>query len=123
MKVMRSTQRWREDVKQPQGRFQGRARQRVLHETPLSARVSFVSFEPGAHTHWHSHSGGQVLQVVDGSLRVQSWGEAIQTLEVGDASTTPPDEKHWHGAGPGGPMTHLAVTCGDVQWFEDAEPT
>lgn len=119
MKVIRARERWRDDVRQPNGRFRGNTRQRLLHETPASSRMSFVSFEPDARTHWHSHSGGQVLHVVEGTAQMQSFGGPLETLEAGDTSITPPDERHWHGAGPEVAMTHLTVTCGEVTWYED----
>jgi quercetin dioxygenase-like cupin family protein len=108
----------------PQGSFTGEAEQRAIHvETePHAVRVSFVHFQPGAATHWHTHSGGQVLHVVEGEARVQSWGEEVQTLRPGDTITTAPDEKHWHGAAETAPMTHLAVTVGEVSWLEPPEP-
>ncbi len=61
-----------------------------------------------------------LLYIVEGSARVQAWGDAAQSLEVGDTAVAPPGEKHWHGASAGGPMTQLAVTSGEVTWMEDA---
>jgi quercetin dioxygenase-like cupin family protein len=101
--------------------FDGRAMQETLHQSAEETRGSFVRFEPGAHTHWHKHSGGQVIHVVEGSARVQAWGEPIHSLSTGDTAIAPPGEKHWHGATADTPMTQLAVTSGDVTWMEDAE--
>lgn len=33
-----------------------------------------VTFEPGARTNWHKHSGGQILLVLDGEGRYQERG-------------------------------------------------
>jgi quercetin dioxygenase-like cupin family protein len=122
MRVIKAGDRMRGDVRPPTGRFQGLASQHLLHQTAEDTRESFVSFEPGAHTHWHVHSGGQLLHIVEGNARAQAWGEPMQRLTTGDTAITPPGEKHWHGATADGPMTQLAITSGEVTWLEDAEP-
>ena len=108
------------DLRKPQGAFTGDADQRTVHarEEPSAVRVSFVRFAPGTTTHWHSHSGGQVLHTVDGEGRAQLRGEAVVTLRPGDTLVAAPAEEHWHGAGPDSGMTHLAVTIGEVTWLE-----
>jgi quercetin dioxygenase-like cupin family protein len=80
-----------------------------------------VRFEPGAHTHWHKHSGGQVLHIIEGLARIQAWGEAAVSLDAGDTAVAPAGEKHWHGAGEGAPMTQLAFTSGEVTWLEEVD--
>jgi quercetin dioxygenase-like cupin family protein len=122
MRVIKAADRIAGDMQPPQGRFHGRALQSTLHETDAKTRASFVRFEPGAHTHWHRHSGGQVIHIIEGSARIQPWGEEVHALSTGDTAVAPPGEKHWHGAAASGPMTQLAVTSGDVEWLEDANP-
>ena len=122
MKVIRAADRVSGDAPSPKGRFSGRAMQNTLHETAEQTRGSFVRFESGAHTHWHKHSGGQVLHIMEGSARVQAWGGELESLSAGDTAIAPPGEKHWHGASADGPMTQLAVTSGEVTWLEDATP-
>jgi quercetin dioxygenase-like cupin family protein len=122
MRVIKAGDRMRGDVRPPTGKFHGVASQHLLHQAAEDTRESFVSFEPGAHTHWHVHSGGQLLHIVEGNARAQAWGEPMQKLNTGDTAITPPGEKHWHGATTDGPMTQLAITSGDVTWLEDAEP-
>ena len=88
----------------------------------IELRVDRFHYPPGGHTHWHVHSGGQLLHIVEGNARAQAWGEPMQKLNTGDTAITPPGEKHWHGATTDGPMTQLAITSGEVTWLEDAEP-
>jgi quercetin dioxygenase-like cupin family protein len=121
MRVIKSADRISGDAQPPKGSFHGHALQTPLYETAERTRVSFVRFEPGAHTHWHKHSGGQVLHIVDGRARVQAWGEDAQSVTVGDTVVSPPREKHWHGAGEHGPMTQLAFTSGEVTWLEEVD--
>jgi quercetin dioxygenase-like cupin family protein/alkylhydroperoxidase/carboxymuconolactone decarboxylase family protein YurZ len=69
-----------------------------------------VSFQAAGRTHWHQHPLGQLLIVTSGKGRVQSWGDPIQELNVGDVVWIPPYQKHWHGASPDQAMTHIAIT-------------
>lgn len=111
------------EVRKPQGSFTGDADQRTIHAVvePRPVRVSFVRFQPGAVTHWHSHSGGQVLHVVEGDGRAQNRGEDAVELNRGDTLTAEPGQEHWHGAPGATPMAHLAVTVGEVTWLEAPE--
>ena len=80
----------------------------------INASAAYVSFEAGARSAWHTHPAGQRLVVTSGIGRVQEWGKPIQEIRPGDVIVCPPGVKHWHGAAPTSPMTHLAVT-GSVQ--------
>ena len=80
-----------------------------------------VSFAAGARTNWHSHPGGQVLFILEGQARTAVRDGAATSLEPGDLLTALPGEEHWHGAGPDGPMTHLAIQFGDTAWREAVE--
>jgi quercetin dioxygenase-like cupin family protein len=121
MRVIKSADRIGGDAKPPKGKFHGHALQSLLHETAEETRASFVRFEPGAHTHWHKHSGGQLLHIIEGRARVQAWGEKALSIEAGDTVIAPPGEKHWHGAGEAAQMTQLAFTSGDVTWLEEVD--
>jgi quercetin dioxygenase-like cupin family protein len=84
-----------------------------------------VTFQPSARTAWHLHTGVQLLLIVEGCCRVQKAGEPVQEVEAGGAIRIEPGERHWHGASPDAPMTHLAINLDTTtQWFErvtDAE--
>lgn len=80
--------------------------------------VNDVFFSPGAHTHWHSHEHGQILQVTAGSGLVCTQGEAAQPLGAGDTVWVPAGEIHWHGAAPGSYLLHTAVSLGTTTWLE-----
>jgi 4-carboxymuconolactone decarboxylase len=78
-----------------------------------------VDFEPGGRTNWHSHTGVQLLLVIDGRGRIQKWGEPIQDIAIGDVVHIAPNEKHWHGASPGTRMAHFAVNLNvKTTWLE-----
>ena len=77
-----------------------------------------VAFEPRARTAWHAHSGPQLLVVLSGRCRVQREGEPLQVAAAGDVVSIGAGERHWHGAGPDGPMVHLALNVdAATTWF------
>ncbi len=76
---------------------------------PLRASGSYVTFEPGARTAWHTHPFGQILIVTAGTGRVQQWGGPIEEIRQGDVVRIPPGVKHWHGATVTTGMTHIAL--------------
>jgi quercetin dioxygenase-like cupin family protein len=82
-----------------------------LFEPPEPARRLgvIVTFEPCARTAWHSHPLGQSLIVTAGCGLIQSWGDPIRKIRLGDVIWCPPGEKHWHGATPNMAMTHIAI--------------
>jgi quercetin dioxygenase-like cupin family protein len=122
VRVIRRDDSMSAEVRPPQGSFTGPAGQRPLHESGgHDVRVSFVQFENGAWTGWHTHAGGQVLHVLEGRGRVAGEHGAEQAIEPGDTIVTGPGERHRHGAAEGAEMTHLAVTIGEVVWFDEEE--
>jgi 4-carboxymuconolactone decarboxylase len=103
--------------------FSGRARVKRLGGAGSSPEIRAfrVAFQAGARTHWHVHSGPQLLIVVEGRCLVQKWGETVQTAEVGDVVHIPAGQKHWHGAGANAPATHIAVNVdAETTWLEAA---
>jgi quercetin dioxygenase-like cupin family protein len=94
---------------------------------PTRATGSYVTFEPGARTAWHTHPVGQTLVVTAGAGRVQRWGDAVEEIKPGDVVWIPPHQKHWHGAAPTTAMTHIAITeLSDgkaVEWLEKVSDT
>ena len=65
--------------------FSGTVRRRELGPIDALNGVALaVSFDAGARTYWHRHSGGQVLYVVEGNGRVGTRDGAIAEIAVGD---------------------------------------
>src|SRR6478735_4365570 len=95
----------------PADNFTGSARIDSFFQANGPARISGarVMFEPGARTAWHTHPLGQTLIVTAGTGRVQRWGDAVDEIRPGDVVWIPPGQKHWHGAAPNSPMTHIAI--------------
>lgn len=104
--------------------FTGSVWQEPIIEAPGPARVraAVVRFDPGARTNWHTHPLGQTLYVTAGSGLAQTLGGPIREIRAGDVIWIPPGEKHWHGAAPTTPMTHVAIhealNGKHVDWME-----
>jgi len=73
-----------------------------------------VRFAAGARTAWHTHPHGQTILVTEGTGRCQRRGGPVEEIGPGDRVFFAPGEDHWHGAAPGGPMTHLAIAVADA---------
>lgn len=80
------------------------------YDETLKMPFANVVFEPCARTHWHKHTGGQILLVTDGEGRHQIRGRAVEVLRPGDVVIVPPDTEHWHGAAPDSWMSHVALS-------------
>jgi quercetin dioxygenase-like cupin family protein len=82
-----------------------------LVEAPAPARVRAVrvTFEPGARTAWHRHPLGQALLVVSGVALIGHDDGTVDRVTPGGTVWFEPGERHWHGASPDAPMTHIAI--------------
>ncbi len=92
------------------------------NDTVFNAPIGNVTFEPGARTNWHKHSGGQILLVTGGTGRYQERGGDIRILNKGDVVHIAPDVEHWHGAAPDSWFSHISVETNvpnnTVTWLE-----
>jgi 4-carboxymuconolactone decarboxylase len=91
--------------------FTGQVQVEQLFGAKDASRVTggIVTFQPGARSAWHTHPVGQILIVTAGSGLVQQWGSPAQTMKTGDVVWIPAGVKHWHGASPSSPVTHIAI--------------
>lgn len=120
MKTIRRTDSPAEPV--DQAHFDGEATRRdhgTIDAPPGSALI--VRFSAGARTHWHSHPGGQVLYVTDGTGRVGTRNGRVERVHAGDLVYAAPDEEHWHGGAEDAGVEHLALSFGDTAWAEPVE--
>ena len=103
------------------GYFTGAVTLRRMTETgpPTNVKIFRVEFSAGARTNWHTHTGVQILVVVEGRCRFQHEGGPVQEAGIGEMIHIPAGEKHWHGATPDTPMAHLAINIDlDTEWLE-----
>jgi len=83
--------------------------------------VAVATFDAGARLDWHSHPGGQILLILDGTGYYQERGKPIQIVHKGDVVKSLPGVEHWHGASPKTGFTYLATTPiqkGKTVWLE-----
>ena len=59
------------------------------NDTTWNSSIANVTFEPGARTNWHKHSGGQILLVTAGEGRYQEKGQPVRILHKGDVVRIP----------------------------------
>ncbi|ACT13940.1 MULTISPECIES: cupin domain-containing protein [Pectobacterium] len=108
----------------PESYFSGNVRIDAPFQSTAPARVggATVTFEPGAHTAWHTHPLGQTLIVTQGRGWLQEWGGEVQEINQGDIVWIPEGIKHWHGATAQTAMTHIAIAeslnGSPVDWLE-----
>lgn len=79
-------------------------------------RVSRIRFEAGARTHWHIHSGGQVIVAEEGRGLYQERGSGIMAFVPGEAAYLKPNIAHWHGATPDAPVIQATMYGGTLEW-------
>lgn len=111
--------------KNPYGKFftgQTYLQRLVAKDDIFNSSIANVTFEAGARTNWHKHSGGQILLVVDGEGRYQEESKEIQVLHRGDVVKIAPNIKHWHGAAPDSWFTHISIETNipnnQTDWLE-----
>lgn len=106
--------------------FTGSVSMKMLAEVDApQGSALLVAFERGARTFWHAHPNGQFLYVVEGEGRTATRDGGVTPLHPGDLVYAAPDEQHWHGAASDRSVSHLALSFGDTEWFEEvasAEP-
>jgi quercetin dioxygenase-like cupin family protein len=99
----------------------------VSIHAPSRVAASYVTFEPGARTAWHTHPLGQALIITAGLGWVQQEGGAVEEVKAGDVVWIPPGMRHWHGASSTTAMTHIAITEAldgkNSDWMEKVNDT
>lgn len=96
--------------------------QMIMPDSLNPTQVGSVTFEPGARTKWHSHPGGQILLIIDGTAYYQEKGSPKRIIKKGEAVKCPPDVPHWHGASKDEGLVQIAVTNaykGATVWLEN----
>jgi 4-carboxymuconolactone decarboxylase len=71
--------------------------------------LAVVNFSAGARNKLHTHTSDQVLFVTAGKGIIATETRQ-EIIGVGDVVHIPAAEKHWHGATPDSPFSHLALT-------------
>ena len=93
----------------------------ILPDSLNHTQVGSVTFEQKARTNWHSHPGGQILLITDGTGYYQEKGGPKRIIKKGDVVKCPPNVQHWHGASKDEQLIQIAITNaqkGAVVWLQ-----
>ncbi len=92
--------------------FTGKVRQDSVARADefSTSGITYVTFEPGARTFWHTHPAGQRLLIVSGKGLVGTADGRTDVVRASDYVWCPPKISHWHGAAPDTAMVHIALT-------------
>lgn len=97
------------------GIFIGTVKKRSLIDPEMGSknfRSAIITFPPRAKNKLHTHSGEQILFVIDGKGIVATENEEVEVTK-GDIILIPAHEKHWHGANANSIFSHLYITPAD----------
>ena len=89
-------------------------------DTAELLRVNSVTFKHGARNKLHHHAVDQVLIVTHGQGIIATETERFE-IEAGDVVLIPAGECHWHGAQPGGEMTHFSILTPGALSIDEAD--
>ncbi len=84
---------------------------KTLIDKPVGAeevKAAIVTFPPGARTKMHVHDHEQILYILSGRGIVANENQE-QIATPGMIFLIPANERHWHGATPDSPFSHLYV--------------
>ena len=79
-------------------------------DSMLNSQIAVAVFAPNSKLNWHTHSGGQILLITDGTGYYQEKGKPVQIVHKGEVVKCLPDVEHWHGSTPATSVTYLAVS-------------
>ena len=106
--------------------FAGQVTRKTFISADDSDGMSGLRFDyaPGAHSHWHIHEQEQAIVAVEGRGLVAWEGrDAPIELAPGDWWHVSAGVRHWHGATPDEPFSHLAINAGGgTTWVGEVTP-
>jgi quercetin dioxygenase-like cupin family protein len=95
-------------------------------DSTFTYSISLATFDAGARLDWHSHPGGQILLITQGTGYYQEKGKPKQTVQKGDVIKCLPGVEHWHGATPQSGVAYLATSPaqkGKTSWLQRVTDT
>jgi quercetin dioxygenase-like cupin family protein len=90
-------------------------------DSAFDPSIAMATYGAGAKLDWHSHPGGQVLLITEGTGYYQERGKPARIVHKGDVIKSAPGVEHWHGATPSSTFAYIAVTPtqkGKTIWLE-----
>jgi quercetin dioxygenase-like cupin family protein len=90
-------------------------------DSTFDPSIALATYDAGAKLDWHSHPGGQVLLITEGTGYYQERGKPARIVHKGDVIKCAPGVEHWHGASPQSGFVYIAGTPtqnGQTIWLE-----
>ena len=90
-------------------------------DSTFDPSIAMATYDAGAKLDWHTHPGGQVLLITEGTGYYQERGRMARVVHKGDVIKCAPGLEHWHGASPKSSFAYIAVTPtqkGKTIWLE-----
>jgi len=90
-------------------------------DSTFDPNIAVATYDAGAKLNWHTHPGGQVLLITEGTGYYQERGKPVRIVHKGDAIKCLPGVEHWHGASRESGFAYIAVTPtheGKTVWLE-----
>jgi len=69
-------------------------------DSTFDPSIAIATYDAGAKLDWHSHPGGQVLLITEGTGFYQERGKPGRIVHKGDVIKCLPGVEHWHDASP-----------------------
>jgi len=79
-------------------------------DSTFDPSIAMATYDAGAKLDWHSHPGGQVLLITEGTGYYQERGKPARIVHKGDVIKCAPGVEHWHGATPQSGFAYIGVT-------------
>ncbi len=79
-------------------------------DSTFDPSIAVATYDAGAKLNWHTHPGGQVLLITEGTGYYQERGKPVRIIRKGDVIKCLPGVEHWHGASPESGFAYIAVT-------------
>ncbi len=84
--------------------------------------VTYATFEPAAKLNWHTHPGGQILMITEGTGYYQERSTPVKIVHKGEVIKCLPNVEHWHASTPKSSFSYIATTTnhpkGRTIWLE-----
>jgi quercetin dioxygenase-like cupin family protein len=90
-------------------------------DSTFDPSIAVATYDAGAKLNWHTHPGGQVLLITEGTGYYQERGKPVRIIHKGDVIKCLPGVEHWHGAAHDSGFAYIAVTPtqkGKTNWLE-----
>lgn len=84
--------------------------------------VDLATYKPESKLNWHSHPGGQILLITEGTGYYQEKGKEGEVVHKGDVIKSAPGVEHWHASAPHDSFGYISISpvdAGKTKWSRE----